>query len=192
MSATPVVYEQDPPLQRSRLTVFFRGILVIPQVIFAWFYSIGVIVVVILAWFVLLFTGRWPAGMYNFVTGGLRYFTRVYGYMLLVCDQYPPFDGDEHPDYPVRLVIGPAQESYSRLTVFFRLILAIPIFILQYIFELWLIVVTVGIWFVAVIMGKTGPGLMEAMRIPMSYYARSTAYIYLVTDRWPPITDAPR
>lgn len=65
----------------------------------------------------------------------------------------------------------------------------IPIFILQYVFEIWLLVVAIAIWFVAVIMGKTGPGLTDAMRLPMAYYARSTAYVYLLTERYPPLSD---
>jgi hypothetical protein len=189
MNAYPVVYEQSPPVERSRLTVFFRILLVIPHWIWATFYGIGAFVVIFIAWFALLFTGRYPRGMYDFVAGYLRFITRVYAYMLLIVDQYPPFDGGEHPEYPVRVKIGPPQESYSRLATFFRIILLIPIWILQYVFEIWILVVCVAIWFVAVIMGKTQPGLIEAVRFPVSYYVRSSAYTYLLTDKYPPLSD---
>ena len=48
---------------------------------------------IIVTWFALLFTGRYPQGMYDFVAGALRYQTRVYGYAAC-SDQYPPFSGD--------------------------------------------------------------------------------------------------
>lgn len=189
MNTYPVVYQQSPPVKRSRLTVFFRLLLIIPHMIWAFFYGIGAGVVVIIAWFALLFTARYPRGMYDFVAGYLRFITRVYAYMLLIVDQFPPFDGGEHPEYPVQVTIAPPQASYSRLATFFRIILLIPIWILQYVFEIWIIVVCIAIWFVAVIMGKTSPGLIEAVRFPVSYYVRSSAYTYLLTDRYPPLSD---
>jgi len=176
-------------VKRSRLTVFFRGLMLIPHIFVAFFYGFAVYVVVFVAWFALLFTGRFPLGMYNFVAGYMRFITRVYGYGLLVCDQFPPFDGGEHPEYPVRAIIGPPQEKYSRLATFFRIILLIPIYIIQYVFEIWIFAVCVAIWFVAVIMGKTGPGLMEAYRFPIAFYARSTGYTLLLTDRYPPFSE---
>jgi Domain of unknown function (DUF4389) len=47
---------------------------------------------VIAAWFVILFTGRYPRGMFNFVEGVIRWHNRVVGYAyILVTDRYPPF-----------------------------------------------------------------------------------------------------
>lgn len=189
MSAYPVVYDQSPPVKRSRLTVFFRGLLAIPHFIWLTLYGLGAYIVAFCAWFALLFTGKYPQGMYNFIAGYLRYTGRVCGYLLLVVDDYPPFDGGEHSEYPVKIKIGPPQSNYNRLLVFFRLIMAIPIFILQYVFEIWLFAVAIAIWFVAVITGKTSPGLTEAMRFPMSYYVRSNAYVYMLTDIYPPVSD---
>jgi hypothetical protein len=49
-------------------------------------------VVVIIAWFAIVFTGRYPRGMFDFVAGVLRWGQRVIGYaFLLVTDVYPPF-----------------------------------------------------------------------------------------------------
>ena len=69
------------------------------------------------------------------------------------------------------------------------LVTVIPIWILQYVFEIWVLVVCVAIWFVAVVMGKTPPGLTEAFRFPIAYYVRSTAYTYLLTDKYPPLSE---
>jgi hypothetical protein len=189
MSTYPIAYAQLPPVERSRLTIFFRLFMCIPHAIWSWFYGIGLFVVEVAAWFTILVTGRFPQGMYDFVVGYLRFYTRYCAYALLIVDDFPPFDGGEHPGYPVRVAFAPPAPQYSRLKALFRLVLAIPIFILQYVLELWLLVVAIGIWFVAVVTGKTPPGMSEAMHFPMSYYVRSTAYIYLITDVYPPISD---
>ena len=45
----------------------------------------------IVAWFAILFTGRYPAGLYEFAVGVLRWDMRVEAYLLLMRDEYPPF-----------------------------------------------------------------------------------------------------
>ena len=89
----------------------------------------------------------------------------------------------------MRLKIGPPQAKYSRLMAFFRFILAIPVYIFIYVLSIWLFFVAVAIWFVAVIMGKTSPGLTEAIRFPLSYTARGYGYMLLLTDKYPPVSE---
>jgi Domain of unknown function (DUF4389) len=56
------------------------------------FLDIGALVVVIAAWFAILFTGRYPRGMFDFVEGLARWHNRVIGYAVtLVTDEYPSF-----------------------------------------------------------------------------------------------------
>ena len=56
------------------------------------FLSIAAVVAVIVAWFAILFTGRYPRGLFDFVLGVLRWNNRVVGYaFILVTDEYPPF-----------------------------------------------------------------------------------------------------
>ena len=189
MSTYPVVYQQSPPVERSRLTVLFRFIMVIPHLIWSCLYGFAAYVVVFIAWFAILFTGRYPEGMYDFVAGFLRYLTRVNAYTYLIADDYPPFDGAEHPEYAANAVVAPPPEKLSRLSTFFRGILMIPVWIIQYVFLIWIELVSIAIWFVAVFTGKTSPGLTEAVRFPMAYNTRATAYSLLLTDGWPPFED---
>jgi len=189
VSTYPIVYHQMPAVDRSRLTVFFRFFMAIPHFIVSIFYGFAAGVVVFLSWFAIILTGRYPEGIYNFVAGYLRFSSRMNGYMFLVTDEYPPFDGGEHPEYPVKLRIPPPQESYSRLTTFFRIILLIPVMVLLYVFNLWIQAVAIALWFVAVIMGKTSEGFVNAHLFPLAYMWRSYAYGYLLTDRWPPLDD---
>jgi Domain of unknown function (DUF4389) len=67
-------------------------LLAIPHYIVLFFLDIAAFVVVIIAWFAILFTGRYPQGMFRFVEGVVRWNNRVIGYALtLVTDRYPPF-----------------------------------------------------------------------------------------------------
>jgi hypothetical protein len=69
-----------------------KWFLAIPHYIVLAFLSIAAIVVVIIAWFAILFTGRYPRGMFDFVEGVIRWHNRVVGYaFILVTDKYPPF-----------------------------------------------------------------------------------------------------
>jgi hypothetical protein len=186
MSNYPVMYNQDPPEKRNRLTVFFRVLMVIPLAIWACIWGIAFFVAVVIAWFAILFTGRWPAGLYEFAASFTRYSGRVLAYCYLIVDIYPPFDGREHPEYPVQIVVAPPKAQYSRLKTFFRCILAIPIYIVQYLFSIWLFVVAIAIWICGVFAGRTSASQMEAMRMPMAFYIRANAYFYLITEDWPP------
>lgn len=189
MSTYPVVYHQTPAIERNRLTVFFRYIMVIPHLIWSFIYGLAAHVAVFIAWFVIVFTGHYSEPIYRFVAGYARFLTRLVGYMQLVTDKFPPFDGAEHPEYPVTLTIPPPQDSYSRLTTALRIILLIPVWILQYVFLLWIHAVSIAIWIVAVVTGKTSDALVDAERFPLAYIARSYAYSCLLTDRWPPLDE---
>jgi hypothetical protein len=76
---------------RNRLTVGFRIILVIPQLIVLAVLEFVAWVLTVIAFFVVLFTGRWPEGMRTFVVNVTRWYLRVQSYFLLLDDEYPPF-----------------------------------------------------------------------------------------------------
>lgn len=191
MSDYPVRYEQQPPEKRNRLAIFFRWLLAIPHYIWSFFYGIAAFLAAFIAWFAIVITGRWPRGLYDFVAGFERYYGRLTAYASLVVDTYPPFDGGEHPEYQVQIIVAPPKEQYSRLKAFFRFILAIPIAIVQYVLSIWLFILSVAIWFVGVFGGSTSAGLMEATRMPMAYYIRANAYFFLIAEDWPPFEPGP-
>ena len=69
-----------------------KWLLALPHYIVLFFLYIGAIFAVIFAWFAILFTGRYPRGLFDYVEGVLRWANRVYGYAVaLVTDRYPPF-----------------------------------------------------------------------------------------------------
>jgi len=69
-----------------------KWLLAIPHYIVLFFLSIGAFFAVVFAWFAILFTGRYPRGLFTFVEGVIRWHNRVTGYAFtLVTDRYPPF-----------------------------------------------------------------------------------------------------
>jgi len=76
---------------RNRWTVGFRLLLAIPQAIVLFFVLIAWVVTAIIGWFAVLFTGRYPDGLWQFGQGAMRWTLRVEAYLLLLRDEYPPF-----------------------------------------------------------------------------------------------------
>jgi Domain of unknown function (DUF4389) len=185
----PVTFHADYVEQRSRLTAFFRLILVIPAAIWLYIYGIVAGIAIVVAWFAIVITGRYPEGLYSFVAGYTRLLARVTAYAALLCDPYPPFSGAEDPSYPVRMEFAGPLEHYSRLKTLFRMILAIPLLILRYVMGLLLEIGAFAAWVVIVITGKMPRGLFDLMVLANSYTARSDAYIYLLTETYPPFQD---
>jgi hypothetical protein len=76
----------------NRWLPLVKWLLAIPHYIVLFFLYIGVVFGVIAAWFAILFTGRYPRGIFDYVEGVLRWHNRVVAYALvLVTDEYPPF-----------------------------------------------------------------------------------------------------
>jgi len=83
-----------PDAQRdlNRWLPLVKWFLAIPHIFVLIFLDLAAFVVVVIAWFAILFTGRYPRGMFDFVEGVIRWQNRVIAYALvLVTDQYPPF-----------------------------------------------------------------------------------------------------
>ncbi|HEX6198135.1 MAG TPA: DUF4389 domain-containing protein [Jiangellaceae bacterium] len=82
----------DVPNDLNRWLPLVKWFLAIPHYIVLFFLYIAAIVSVVVAWFAILFTGRYPRGLFDFVEGVLRWHNRVAGYAyILVTDEYPPF-----------------------------------------------------------------------------------------------------
>jgi hypothetical protein len=76
----------------NRWLPLVKWLLAIPHYIVLWFLAIAAIVVVIVSWFAILFTGRYPKDLFDFVVGVFRWYLRVWAYaFLLTTDRYPPF-----------------------------------------------------------------------------------------------------
>jgi ABC-type multidrug transport system fused ATPase/permease subunit len=175
-------------LQRNRLTVFFRLLLAIPHFIVVLLWGIVAELAVLVAWFAALFTGRVPDGLHNFIASWLRYSTRVTAYIFLLADPFPPFGSGG--SYPIDVRIDPAQPQ-SRLTVFFRLLLAIPALLLTYVFRAVNQIVALLGWFYALATGRMNEGMRNISAWLLRYETQTWGYVFLLTGRYPSLAGAP-
>ena len=183
-------------LQRSRPTVFFRLILAIPHYLWAALLGLAFVVVVFLQWWVLLFRGRPAGGLRDFSAGYIRYVTHIEAYVLLAANPYPGFYPMSDRPYPLDLEIGPAAPQ-NRWKTFFRLFLALPAAVISGAL-LWggprtgsyfsggvAFVAAFLLWWVGVFRGRSSRGLRDLVAYCIGYAAQYSAYLFLVTDRYP-------
>lgn len=91
----PITLVVEYPERLSRLTTFFRLIMLIPQVFVFIFVSIAAWVIMFLSWWTILFTAHYLQVFFKFITWWFRWNVIVYSYSYLVTDKYPPFGGSE-------------------------------------------------------------------------------------------------
>ena len=187
-SSHPVRLIVTDDLRRSRLTVFFRLLLVIPHVIWVYLWTIVAAIVLVIAWIAGIFTGRVPSGLQSFITSYLRYTTHVYAYVLLLANPYPSFSAKA--SYPVDLHIEPATDQ-SRLTIFFRLFLAIPALLLAGVFRSVNQLIAILMWFYTLVTGQMNRGMRDLSAWLLRYELQTGAYVCLATGRYPSLAGAP-
>jgi hypothetical protein len=183
-------------LRRSRLTVFFRLLLAIPHYLWAALLGVPLFVVVFLQWWVLLFRGRPAQGLHEFTAGYIRYATHIEAFVLLAADPFPGFYPMSDKPYPLDLEIDPPAPQ-TRWKTFFRVLLAIPAMLVSGAL-LWggprsgsYFSGGLGfgaaflLWWVGLIRGRAPRGLRDLVAYCIGYAAQFSAYIFLVTDRYP-------
>ena len=190
----PATIGVSTPDRIDRWRPLVQWILAIPHLVLASvLQNVGEVVAVI-SWFVILFTGKLPAGLANFQVMALRYSARAEIYAGFLHAAYPPFEfamtGDDPGGTPVTYTIRPALEDRNRLTVGLRFIWAIPAL-------LW--VLLIGIigaicwilgFFAVLFTGRWPQGLHRWVLASLRVSIRASAYIYLLTDDYPPfVTD---
>ena len=175
-------------LRRNRLTVFFRLLLAIPHLIVIALWGILVEILVFVAWICGVVLGQVPEGLHAFIASWLRYTTRVTAYVFLLADPFPQFGSGG--TYPVDVRIDHAALQ-SRLTVFFRIFLAIPALLLTYVFRIVNQIVALLGWFYCLATGRMHQGMRDISAWLLRYEAQTWGYLLLLTGRYPSLSGAP-
>jgi hypothetical protein len=178
----PVRVDIDYVEKRSRLTTFFRLILVIPHYVFLSVFGLVAFVVTLIAWFAVVITGRYPEGMWNLSASYVKYAARVLSYLGLAVDPFPPFSGDG--PYPVQTTIQ-RPERQSRWKALFRIILIFPAAVIVSLLGYAVYSVAFILWLWIVFVGRSPKGLHDFMATSVEYYTRFNAYFLLLVDAYP-------
>lgn len=186
--AYPIQVDIDAAAPQNRLSVLLRILYLIPAAIVLAFIGLAAYVVTFIAWFVIVITGSHPEGMHRFVSGALRWTVRVTGYEFLLTDRYPPFSLEEHPSYPIRVGVDPRLSGRNRLTVFFRLIWALPAYIVVTVIGYAAVIVVFIAWFAALFTGSVPAGMHNFVAGYLRWYGRVLGYMLLLCDEYPPFS----
>src|SRR5690348_16842471 len=179
----PVLVAFAGPAPQSRLTVAFRIFLAIPQLIVLWLLGVAAGVITIIGWFGALFTGRLPVFAADFLTGYLRWLSRVYAYNYLLTDVYPPFTLDD-ADYPVRLAVTPG--PLNRLAVLFRFFLLIPCWIVQAVVTYGALTIFLFVtWLIVLVKGQMPDAIHQALAAVLRYQVRTLGFAMMLTSAYP-------
>ena len=180
-----VVGELDADLNRWLWLV--KWLLVIPHFVVLYFLWIAASFLTIVAFFAILFTGRYPRGIFDFNVGVLRWSWRVtyYSYSALATDKYPPFSLFAK-NYPANLEVEYPEQLSRGLVLIKWWLLAIP--------HYWVVgifggLITALVFISAVVLLFTGRYPREIFEIVLGFNRwrlRVTAYAALMRDEYPP------
>lgn len=209
--AYPVDIHVEPALEnRDRLTTAFRIVLALPHLLLvggplavalSWMWSsergaglewggggvLGAVAAVcaVIAWFAIVFTGRHPEGLWNLAAFYLRWRVRAVAYSALLRDEYPPFG---EGTYPAELTLPPPEGPRDRLTVAFRLLLAIPHVVAVWALGLAWGIATIIAWFAILFTGAYPEPLHGFAVGVFRWNMRVEAYVLLLRDEYPPFS----
>jgi hypothetical protein len=217
----PIDVEIAPPAPQRRLVTLFRILLVIPALLLSAALAgsnasfstgrsgggrnssggaaggggLGVFAA-FFGWFVSLIRGRMPQGFRDLLAYGLRYEAQVGGYLLLLTDRYPssnPLDPVPAPPPPMGVRMHVKDDlQRSRLTVFFRLLLALPHLVWL---SLWGFPATLAVlanWVATLVVGRPAALLHRFLSAYLRYRNHVSAYVFLLANPFPGFVGAPR
>ena len=195
--AYPLTIDYPPdPEKISPVKVLTNWLIFIPQ--FIWLYLLGIVafLAAIACWFSIVFTGKAPESLSEFIAGVLRYQWRVMTGLYVWAEPYPPFapvpKGFADPGgYPAVLNVAPVAGERNRVTVLVRIFMVIPqVFVLYFVNIAGEVCLLIS-WFIALFTGKWNPSLKNFCIGVFRWQLRVASYMFLLTDEYPPFSLEP-
>ncbi len=197
----PVMFDVDYPERLGRLSSFFRIILYIPVAIFlallggqAFSYSdfgdatttslAGGGGIILAIWAAVIVRQYVPHWLFDFQVALMRFQARAYGYLALLTDRFPAFEGE----YPISFDVSYPDKLNRWKVAIWKVITSIPHFIILIFLYLAAFVVVVIAWFAILFTGRYPRGLHTFVAGVFRWSLRVQAYIFSLTDDYPPFS----
>ncbi|MCB0827728.1 MAG: DUF4389 domain-containing protein [Solirubrobacterales bacterium] len=181
----PVSVFADMQDEYVRFLPLVKWLLLIPHYVVLFFLGIAAMVVAFIAFFATLFTGRYPRGMWDFMRNVQRWVLRVYAYLFLITDQYPPFSLEEEAGDPVRLEAA-YPEHVSRWRPLFAWLIVIPYAIVAALIGVLGQVCALFALFTIIFTKKIPEDLFKIIRVSFNWQMRASFYSYWMSTEYPP------
>ncbi|MGQ9573508.1 MAG: DUF4389 domain-containing protein [Dehalococcoidia bacterium] len=178
----PVTFEAAYPERLTRWKTFLRIFLAIPVLIFWGVVSGATQAVVVASWLAIIVRGRIPRWLFDFLVALYRWQYRALGYFLLLTEVYPPFEGD----YPISFDVRYPERLIRWKVAIWKLITAIPHFIILFFLWIGALIVTILAWFFILFAGRYPRGMFDYVAGVIRWSTRVNAYVLSLTDEYPP------
>jgi hypothetical protein len=184
----PVRFDVDYPERLSRWKIFLKWLFAIPHFIIVYLLQAVSGVLILIAFFAVLFTKKWPRGLFDFMVQIQRWTMNVTAYALtLMRDEYPPFSGDSG-EYPLTLEVE-YREDLSRWMIFVKWLLVLPHLIILFFLIIAAYVVVFIAWFAILFTARYPRGMFDFVAGTLRWLMRVQAYAHwLMTDKYPPFS----
>ena len=179
---------------RDRVTVLFRGILVFPAIVFLSSFSDGLgnnrntfiasSLIVAPAFLALVVRRHYPSYLLTFNHALMELSARVFAYLFLLTDEYPSIEAN--PNVAVILPDIEGGKNLNQFAPLYKWFIAIPLYVVGFVYSIYALVVTVFAWIVTVATDKYPEWAARPVLGIMQYWNRVIGYAFLlVTDEYP-------
>jgi hypothetical protein len=185
---SPIQLDLDAPLTVARWRVIGNPIMAIPHIILLYVLGAVLNVITLIAWFAILFTGKYPAGLFDVAVGVMRYQWRVGTFYLFMREPYPAFglpSGPADPGGDPATFTVARPEKLSRGLIFIKWLLILPVVIVLFVLGVGAFVALVIAFFAVLFTGQWPEGLRKYVIGVARLGARMNVYHYLMTDVYP-------
>jgi hypothetical protein len=184
-----MAYDVEYPGELSRWLIFVKWLLAIPHIIILYALGLAAGVALFIAWFSILFTRRFPRGLFDFVVNVNRWGINVMAYVFLMRDEYPPFSW-ERGKYPVTYDVE-YPEQLSRWLIFVKWLLILPhVLVIYFLFLAYEVTLLIA-WFAILFTKRYPEGLFRFGVGVFRWVNRINVYSNLLRDEYPPFGMAP-